>query len=106
MLPRHKVSPLPVLALGVLILMLAACNLPSFSMPVESPANGQPNRRLTERVVAKLGAAGIDVRLHHRVPANDGGLCFGQIIESLAVLQASMRPFSISAKRSAIRSTS
>jgi len=44
------------------------------------------NRRLTERVVTKLEAAGIEVRLHRDVPANDGGLCFGQIIESLAVL--------------------
>ena len=42
------------------------------------------NRRLTERVMAKLGAAGIEVRLHREVPANDGGLCFGQIIEALA----------------------
>jgi hydrogenase maturation protein HypF len=43
------------------------------------------NRRLTERVVARLTAAGIDVRLHREVPANDGGLCFGQVIEALHV---------------------
>jgi len=43
------------------------------------------NRRLTERVVTRLAAAGFDVRLHREVPANDGGLCFGQIIEALAV---------------------
>jgi hydrogenase maturation protein HypF len=42
------------------------------------------NRRLTERVVSKLGAAGIDVRLHREVPANDGGLSFGQIIEAMS----------------------
>jgi hydrogenase maturation protein HypF len=41
------------------------------------------NRRLTERVVARLAAEGIDVRLHREVPANDGGLCFGQIIEAI-----------------------
>jgi len=42
------------------------------------------NRRLTERVVDKLESAGIDVRLHREMPANDGGLCFGQIIEAMA----------------------
>ena len=42
------------------------------------------NRRLTERVVAKLEAVGLDVRLHREVPANDGGLCFGQVIEAMA----------------------
>ena len=42
------------------------------------------NRRLTERVVELLEAQGIDVRLHEQVPANDGGLCFGQVIEALA----------------------
>jgi hydrogenase maturation protein HypF len=42
------------------------------------------NRRLTEQVVSKLGAAGIDVRLHREVPANDGGLSFGQIIEAMS----------------------
>jgi hydrogenase maturation protein HypF len=44
------------------------------------------NRRLTERVAALLGDAGIDVRLHEEVPANDGGLCFGQAIEAMAKL--------------------
>jgi hydrogenase maturation protein HypF len=44
------------------------------------------NRRLTERVVELLGGAGIDVRLHEEVPANDGGLCFGQVIEAAARL--------------------
>jgi len=44
------------------------------------------NRRLTERVVELLGGAGIDVRLHREVPANDGGLCFGQIVEATARL--------------------
>jgi hydrogenase maturation protein HypF len=41
------------------------------------------NRRLSERVVCKLEKQGIEVRLHEQVPANDGGLCFGQVIESL-----------------------
>jgi hydrogenase maturation protein HypF len=43
------------------------------------------NRRLTERVVELLEEQGIDVRLHEQVPANDGGLCFGQVIEALAL---------------------
>jgi hydrogenase maturation protein HypF len=42
------------------------------------------NRRLTERVVARLGQSGIDVRLHREIPANDGGLSFGQVIEAMA----------------------
>jgi hydrogenase maturation protein HypF len=42
------------------------------------------NRRLTERVVEKLTAEGIEVRLHCDIPANDGGLCFGQVIEAAA----------------------
>jgi hydrogenase maturation protein HypF len=44
------------------------------------------NRRLTERVVEKLTAAGIEVRLHRQVPANDGGLSFGQAIEAAAMM--------------------
>ena len=42
------------------------------------------NRLLTELVVAQLKERGIEVRLHKKVPPNDGGLCFGQIIEALA----------------------
>ena len=40
-------------------------------------------RRLTERIAHLLGEAGIDVRTHRQVPANDAGLCFGQVIETL-----------------------
>jgi hydrogenase maturation protein HypF len=39
------------------------------------------NRHLTELVTGKLQALGIEVRLHEAVPANDGGLCFGQVID-------------------------
>ena len=42
------------------------------------------NRRLSERIVDKLQAHGITVRLHREVPANDGGLSFGQIVEAAA----------------------
>jgi hydrogenase maturation protein HypF len=42
------------------------------------------NRFLTERVMDKLQSAGIGLRLHREVPASDGGLCFGQLIEALA----------------------
>jgi len=42
------------------------------------------NRRLTERVLAKLEGHGIRARLHREIPANDGGLCFGQVIEAMA----------------------
>jgi hydrogenase maturation protein HypF len=44
------------------------------------------NRRLSERVVEKLQGEGIDVGLHRELPANDGGLCFGQVIEAMANL--------------------
>jgi len=43
------------------------------------------NRRLTERVVELLQAQGIEVRLHKEIPANDGGLSFGQIIEASSI---------------------
>ena len=43
------------------------------------------NRQLTELVLGKLQQAGFDCRLHRDIPANDGGLCFGQIMEALAV---------------------
>jgi hydrogenase maturation protein HypF len=46
------------------------------------------NRFLAERVVELLTGAGFDVRLHERVPANDGGLCYGQVIEALALQDA------------------
>jgi len=39
------------------------------------------NRCLTELVVTALKALDIEVRLHQAVPANDGGLCFGQLID-------------------------
>jgi hydrogenase maturation protein HypF len=42
------------------------------------------NRLLSERVTQLLAAAGLEVRMHGQVPANDGGLCFGQLIEAFA----------------------
>ena len=43
------------------------------------------NRFLTERVVELLNENGLEVRLHEKVPANDGGLSYGQVIEALAL---------------------
>ena len=43
------------------------------------------NRRLCELVVRKLKARDIEIRLHETVPANDGGLSFGQIVEVAAL---------------------
>lgn len=40
------------------------------------------NRLLAERTMALLGARGIPVHLPEMVPANDGGLAFGQLIEA------------------------
>lgn len=39
------------------------------------------NRRLTERIIDLLAAAGLQVRLAQQVPVNDGGISFGQIVE-------------------------
>ena len=41
------------------------------------------NRLLTEMAVEMLAEKGFDVRLHQDIPANDGGLAFGQIIEAM-----------------------
>jgi hydrogenase maturation protein HypF len=43
------------------------------------------NRRLTESVVKLAADHGIEARLHRDIPANDGGLCFGQVIEAAAL---------------------
>jgi len=40
------------------------------------------NRRLTEQAAGLLAADGFSVRLARRLPCNDGGLCFGQLIEA------------------------
>lgn len=40
------------------------------------------NRRLTEATAERLAAAGFEVLLPFRVPANDGGLSFGQLVEA------------------------
>jgi len=43
------------------------------------------NRVLTELVFKMLTEQGIEARLHAEIPANDGGLSFGQIIEALSL---------------------
>jgi hydrogenase maturation protein HypF len=46
------------------------------------------NRLLTEMVLEGLAERGIEARLHEDIPANDGGLSYGQIIESLNLGEA------------------
>lgn len=41
------------------------------------------NRKLAERAIARLTAQGQRVHLPREIPANDGGLAFGQLIECL-----------------------
>lgn len=43
------------------------------------------NRRLTEEAVDLLEADGFDVRLAEKVPPNDGGLSYGQLVECAAM---------------------
>ncbi len=43
------------------------------------------NRLLTGLVVEQLDAAGFEVRLGGAIPCNDGGICYGQIAETLAM---------------------
>ncbi|MEW6645718.1 MAG: carbamoyltransferase HypF [Pseudomonadota bacterium] len=45
------------------------------------------NRLLTELAAAALEAAGFTVRLNAQLPCNDGGLCYGQVIEAAALAQ-------------------
>jgi hydrogenase maturation protein HypF len=42
------------------------------------------NRKLTEWAAAGLRSAGFNVLLSERVPCNDGGLSFGQLVEACA----------------------
>lgn len=42
------------------------------------------NRPLTERAVALLESDGFEILLHERIPPNDGGLSFGQVVEFAA----------------------
>jgi len=49
------------------------------------------NRRLTEEAVELLESNGFRVLLHERVPPNDGGLSFGQLVESLGREEARRR---------------
>ncbi len=42
------------------------------------------NRLLTGLVCEQLGAINVSVRLHRAVPANDGGLAYGQLVEAAA----------------------
>lgn len=44
------------------------------------------NRVLTELIARELGALGFDVRLPRQIPAGDGGLAYGQVIEYLGSL--------------------
>ena len=44
------------------------------------------NKLLTELAMEKLEQAGFSVFVPEKIPLNDGGLCFGQIIEAAALL--------------------
>jgi hydrogenase maturation protein HypF len=44
------------------------------------------NRLLTEHLVTLLEADGFAVHLARRAPYNDGGICYGQLVEAAARL--------------------
>ena len=46
------------------------------------------NALLTELTASRLEAAGLEVLLHREVPANDGGLAYGQAAVAAATLAA------------------
>jgi hydrogenase maturation protein HypF len=46
------------------------------------------NRLLTELAIAHLEAAGFQVHLAERVPVNDAGVSFGQVIEFMYLCSA------------------
>lgn len=50
------------------------------------------NRRLAECVTERLAARGLTAHLPRLVPANDGGLAFGQIIEARALMRKIASP--------------
>lgn len=55
-------------------------------MPVGLSGGVFQNRLLTEQVLELLSARGFSIFLHERVPANDAGLAFGQLIEASAAM--------------------
>ena len=49
------------------------------------------NRMLAELAMQQLASAGLQAFMPERVPANDGGLAFGQLIEAAAMMQSEER---------------
>ncbi len=50
------------------------------------------NMALLEKTVLELRAEGLDVKIHHQVPANDGGLSLGQALVGAAGIISGKKP--------------
>lgn len=59
-------------------------NFPHYNKKVVLSGGSFHNRYIKERLLECLSAAGFQVYTHHRVPCNDGGLSYGQLMIAAA----------------------
>ena len=57
---------------------------PQYNKKIVLSGGSFHNRYLKERLIQCLSAAGFEVYTHHRIPCNDGGLSYGQLMVAAA----------------------